>query len=235
MGRDSEWLRFCSIAGAAGLLMAALLVMNAERKYVNARHAQDNLLEAVDSGSTSRVREALRNADVNGRDSSGLTALASAARSGRAEIVSDLLSAGADVDRASASFGTPLVGAAANGHEQVVEMLLRAGAEVDARDYRGNTGLWYAAAHANVPMIDRLLAAGADVNVSCLDQSTPLIAAAAAEDNAPAAIRRLLRAGADPFAVDQDGRTAFDTARRVGSERAAELLRSARQFARYVD
>lgn len=72
-----------------------------------------------------------RGADINVRNSGGLTALMQASRQGDAELVSYLIDKGADINAIDNYGGTALSMAANNGHTEVVKRLLDKGA-VDA-------------------------------------------------------------------------------------------------------
>ena len=116
-----------------------------------------------------------------------------AALSGKADVVSVLLAAGAAVDAADEWGDTPLMAAAANGHTPVVQALLDAGASLEAADELGYTALTMAAYYGHEACVAALLAAGAAVDGSA-QGLTPLSVAAAHGHNAVAA--RLLAAGA---------------------------------------
>ena len=96
------------------------------------------------------------------RNVAGDTAMLWASRSGKADIVSLLLSAAPALAATPNNEGkTPLMCAAAGGHHQLLKELLAASPtpDVDAHDVRGRTALHFAA--SSVPCIHQLLAAGA--------------------------------------------------------------------------
>src|SRR5690606_27887376 len=93
----------------------------------------------------------------------GMTPLALAAMTGNADIVRQLLDAGADVNRPLANGETPLMMAARTGDTDTIQLLLDRGADINAREnLRGTTALMWAAANRNAPALRLLLANGAD-------------------------------------------------------------------------
>jgi ankyrin repeat protein len=64
-------------------------------------------------------------------ENNGATPQFISAYKGHAEVVAQLLAAGAAVDKANNKGGTPLFVSAYNGHAEVVAQLLAAGAAVD--------------------------------------------------------------------------------------------------------
>ena len=88
------------------------------------------LLSAAKVGNADTVKSLLasRNADVNGVDADGNTALIEAARFGHDEVVTALLIAKADVNRKNRDGKTALMLAAEGGHDEVVRLLTQANA-----------------------------------------------------------------------------------------------------------
>jgi len=126
--------------------------------------------------------------------------LLDAARAGDVAVVRSLLDEGADVHIATriGSY-TPLHMASRGAHAEVVRLLLEAGANPNAvTTNSGVTPLHLAAAAIDgEATVATLLAHGAEVNVrESSSGQTPLIFAAAA--NRLAAVKELLKAGADP-------------------------------------
>ncbi|KAJ1164955.1 hypothetical protein NDU88_005387 [Pleurodeles waltl] len=92
------------------------------------------------------IRMLLENgASVNQKDSNGRTLLASAAHSGKFEVVNLLISRGADVDVLDGNGQTPLVLAARQGHTEVLHCLIAHGANVNNAIQEGWTALRSAA------------------------------------------------------------------------------------------
>lgn len=133
--------------------------------------------------------------------------LLKAARDGDAVALRFALRAGAHTNaRDEHSKATALCLAACNGHAEAVRILTRAGSDVNAAGQCGATWevgtlisddpvLLYAASRGQTESIKALIAAGADVNAQGL-LGSPLELAAGSGN--VAAVRILLRAGADP-------------------------------------
>ena len=97
-------------------------------------------------------------ANVNARDSDGVTPLMQACASESVEIVTLLIEAGADVNPKDIRGMTPLIWAALGSTPEIVSALIEAGADVNAKDRDGWTPLRRA---TNPEMIKLLKAAGA--------------------------------------------------------------------------
>ena len=113
-------------------------------------------------GDADRVRAMLGKnpAWARARDSSGMTGLHYASRSGAAGAVRALLSAGADPDAATTAGGvTSLQRAALMGKGECVKLLLAAGADPGLRDADGRTALHRAAERNRTECYRTLLAA----------------------------------------------------------------------------
>ena len=90
-------------------------------------------------------------ADVNARDTDGLTPLMIAAKfSSTPEIVQLLLEKGAEVNATSTDGWTPLMSAARySSTPEIVQLLIEKGAELEARSTAGSTPLMVAARNTN--------------------------------------------------------------------------------------
>jgi len=162
-------------------------------------------------------------ADVNARDSFGMTPLHTAVRAGRHDVVEVLIARGADVNARSDRGQTPLFCAAAGESRQIAEHLIAHGADVNAKDNYGMTPLHGAAHAGRTELVELLISKGAEVNATCQTGMTPLHCAAAAGHEG--AVRALLAAGADAGIKDNEGRTPLDWAESSGHTEIAELLR----------
>lgn len=96
----------------------------------------------------------------------------------------------------------PLHIAAETGQVETLQLLFQQEAVLDATDNTGATALHHAARQNHDGAVALLLAAGANVNAQTQRGKTPLHLT-----DAPAVIRALLRAGADPHIDDAFGRT----------------------------
>jgi ankyrin repeat protein len=119
-----------------------------------------------------------KNADVNGKNAAGGTALMAAASTGRPEAIRMLLAKGADPNARTKRNESALADAATAGNEEAVKMLLDAGAVVNVQDIRGYSPLGYAAGSDAVPagVVKLLLAKGADVNARGDDETPAMLA-----------------------------------------------------------
>ena len=127
-------------------------------------------------------------------------------------VIAVLIEAGADANAHAAGGGTPLHSAAAdNPHPAVIVALLEAGADPNARDLDGLTPLHVAAlTNDNPDVITTLVQAGADPSARGPAGLTPLHMAwnQLWPGIRPAAVRELLRLGADRLARDDLGQIA---------------------------
>src|SRR4029450_2860942 len=124
-----------------------------------------SLIDAVKSGNREAVRALLKqHADVNQRESDGMTALHWAVRANDGETTQLLIRAGA------------------KGNPALVELLLNAGANPNGALPDGETVLMTAARTGNVPSLKLLLAHGADPNAKESTQGqTALVGGATGE------------------------------------------------------
>jgi hypothetical protein len=108
--------------------------------------------------------------------------------------------------------------------ETKVASLIARGADVNQRDRDGRTPLFYACGAPR--LCRRLIQAGADVNARNHDLQSPLMEAVRLSNDA--CIQLMLKAGADPLARDQGGRSPLDFICPVhGTSRIKRLLRRA--------
>ena len=152
-------------------------------------------------------------ADVDERDRDGATALYLHADQGHAQIVKLLLQERwqCDVNANDHVGRTALQMAAKGGHTEAVAALLAAGANADHRDEAGETALYYACAAGSAPVARLLLEAGADVQATASSMGWSALHAAAWRGHLEVVLV-LNRFGADPHAMNHDGRTALDVA-----------------------
>ena len=176
-----------------------------------------------------------RGAAVNGRGYFGETPLHCAAGRGDARLIALLLERGAEVNatatserRGSGAGETPLHRAASYGNVEAVRMLLEHHADPNAKTAEGATPLYFAAWRGHLDAMKLLLAQpGADVHARLNDGKTLLHAAANSGKREAAEL--LIERGADPKAVDAEGRSALyfaaDYAHRYGDleQRLASL------------
>jgi ankyrin repeat protein len=150
-----------------------------------------------------------------------LPALLVAARQGLDDIVWLLLLDGADPNQLAQDRSALLLAAGLESPE-IAAMLIHAGANVDL-GLASETPLMAAAENGRTAIVDLLLAHHADVNARTRSGWTALHHAA--WSNHPGIARKLLDAGADPLAVDEEGRNATDHATRKFDPIYAEIFR----------
>src|SRR5690606_34241894 len=152
---------------------------------------------------------------LNAVDAQGCSALLRAAGSGQLAVVDLLLSRGADPALPAQAGATPLSAAVSMGHGEVVAALLQSGARVDQALPGGVTPLMIAAALGHAALAGQLLAAGADIRRSDDAGNAALLAAAqhvaahGGRESGADLLQRLLSAGADADAMNQNGQTAL--------------------------
>ncbi len=128
-----------------------------------------------------------------------------AVKSGCADLISDLLAAGAAVEARDRFANTPLVLAAAAGQNEAIELLLDAGARIDHRNLTGSSPLLRAAMDNRRRTAVLLLQRGADPNLGNGKKLTALHAAAYNGNHR--LVEALLEHGAEPDAVDTSGKS----------------------------
>jgi ankyrin repeat protein len=138
-----------------------------------------------------------------------------------------VLAAGVPVDAVNEVKQTALMAAASNCQVVVVAFLLEAGADVRRQNVHGHTALHCAVSsvnptHRQVECVRMLLRRGALVN-AC-DESGGTALMSAAWFGCEASVEALLRASADPAAIDSKGRTARDLAMARGHAEIARML-----------
>lgn len=104
------------------------------------------LLQAADTGDVKELARALTllGADVEDRNSFGLTALMISAETGHVDCLSLLTKAGANMNARNSSGWTAPMCAAGNGHVECLALLIKAGADIEAKDSYGRTASMWA-------------------------------------------------------------------------------------------
>jgi ankyrin repeat protein len=203
------------------LLKTAALLLVAGAAAMPAEEPSDRLYTAVRNNDIASLGVLLKTSDANLRDKRGTTPLMDAAAFGSLDAMKLLLAAGADVN-ASNAFGATALMWCANDPEKV-RLLVGKSANVKAKSNRGSTALSIAAADDGASEVVRLLLErGADASVSDEYHSTPLIAAALANDLST--VRLLLQAGAEVNAKDIAGTTPLMNAAAEGNAEMVRML-----------
>jgi ankyrin repeat protein len=162
-------------------------------------------------------------AAVQAETSEGTTALHVAARYGRTEAVHALLNRGADPDAATRMGETPLHYAALTGAgTDCMAALLDAGADIDEETDEGMTALMVTARRADLDAVEWLIERGARVDARTVTNNTALIMASDGRNEwsrdfsfgsrIEQCLRRLVQAGADINAANDEGITAVHAA-----------------------
>ncbi|KAK6140445.1 hypothetical protein DH2020_025829 [Rehmannia glutinosa] len=150
----------------------------------------------------------------------GTTALHHSAGIGDIELLKFLLTNGVNVDLQSDA-GSPLIWAAGHAQQDSVKVLLEHNANPNAKTEDEITPLLSAVAAGSLTCLELLIKAGATVNVTA-GGATPLHIAA--DGGNPEIIKCLLKAGADPDAIDEDGWKPIHVAAARGNKVAVEVL-----------
>ena len=151
------------------------------------------LIEAAFRGDAAGVEALLAEADIDGVDEAGRTALMMAAYDGHAGTVRLLCEKKADPNMRDMNRRTALMYAASGPNAAAVEILLAHGAEVNVTDGdEGWTALMFAAAEGQAEVVSLLLDRGASPDIQDIDGETALTFAS---QKGHAAVVRLLESG----------------------------------------
>jgi uncharacterized protein len=161
-------------------------------------------------------------ADLNAAQADGTTALHWAAHHDKAEMVAQLLAAGARADEKNRYGITPLLLACENGSERIVRTLLKAGAKADVSQRGGEEAIMVASRTGRVGVVKALLENGARTESHDRSGQTALMWAAAAGH--AEVIELLVKSGAKMDHRLDSGFTAFLFAAREGKTAAVKKL-----------
>jgi len=149
-----------------------------------------------------------------------------ASKTGQLEIVRSFLSTGVDVNERDKYFMTPLSYASKGGKFEVAQLLIECGADINTPNRTGWTPLHLASLYGHIDDVRLLLDHGADVNAKKQDRWTALHLAVI-NDSASSSfgmVKALLQQGASIHATNDEGRTPFQVASRVGNREIMRLL-----------
>ena len=134
-----------------------------------------------------------------------------------------------DVNATDADGRTPLMHAVLAGDSEMVGFLIDRRADVNIADRGQNwTALHFAADNENDENVRQLLEAGATVDAADTFGNTPLWRAVMSSGANLAAIRELLKYGADPHKKNNHGKAPVDIARESGRFELLRLLEAQR-------
>jgi ankyrin repeat protein len=188
---------------------------------------ENELVAAVSAGDLGGVRRALDQGispdAIFGRP------LEIAAVAGNVPITRLLLERGATPVRLGNVGWSPLQQAALfNGNTEVIGLLLDAGADVNEATSTGATPVSIAAGAGNLAELELLLARGGDVKgfarPGCRPRHPPLVSAVRGGTGSPQLLQRLIDAGADVDAADDEGVTPVIAAAAFGRTDLIEFL-----------
>jgi ankyrin repeat protein len=213
------------------------------------------LFYATSSGNKAMVEFLLdHGADVNAQDTTGGTALHSAADKGYLSVAEVLIRHQANLEARNSQQNnacTPLQRAVAHGRPAMVALLLAKGADVNAGDKSDSTPLFWAVYDEHFDVLNQLIKAGAKLDVENNQGKTALcyaagrgsvecvkaLLAAKANPNAgkygstlfaaidhPDTLKLLLAAGANPNSKTDRGGTPLLSAIQAGQESSVALL-----------
>lgn len=107
--------------------------------------------------------------NVNSRIGNEMSALMVAAKDARADIVEELVAAGADVNLRNDDDNPALWFACVSGDTAIIRYLIAHGADIDNQNVNGATCLIYAASAGKLEVVNTLTEAGADTTRQTLD------------------------------------------------------------------
>ena len=179
-------------------------------------------IEVMDSGYLDGVAAMIRDgARLDAVNASEQTLLFHAATWCGPDIVQLLVDAGSDINHQDKWLRTPLHYAVNNDDPRAVDVLLKAGANTELRDSEGQTPLREVLLEPEV--LERLLAAGADADAPDNRQNTALHAIVVY--HTLVAMPLLLKAGANPNLVNEDGDTPLHVAVGCGVQCPAQAVK----------
>ena len=126
-----------------------------------------------------------------------------------------------DVNIESLTGETRVMYAAIEGNLEVARVLVNRGAQVNRL---GWAPLHYAAVKGQTKMVEFLLEQGAFPNAPAAEGSSPILLAVSSRNEAT--VRALLKAGADPRAINQERLNAIELAQRMKLTSIEKLLQS---------
>ena len=125
-------------------------------------NANTGLMKAAHHGYTDIAELLLENgANLETKDSMGMTALSYGVSAKRYDIVEFLLNVGANPNNINKGGYTPLASALLHGNEKISRLLIERGANLNNKDNKGNTPLMYTN-DGEIDIVELLLENGAD-------------------------------------------------------------------------
>ncbi len=225
--RQQGWLRILTL-----FLMVTFMATSCQESNQSSLDLQLTNACADESASCEIIFHLLdQGASINATNQVGGTPLLLAAQTHEnPQVVIALINAEADPNQATNDGMTPLMQAALyNNNPEILSTLLNFEADVNLVNDKSINALMFACLEPNVEKVKLLLAAGSPINSQSDGGMTPLMWAAM-QNSDPEVIAELLRAGADPYMLNDEKKMAFDYAKEnpslVGSQ-AYKLLEAA--------
>lgn len=170
--------------------------------------SSESLLHLVRQGKLPEVKRLLNaGVPVDSKNTGGDTALTLAVSRGYIDLAVTLLGYGADVNLTDGRGATPLHLAVRKADEPVIRLLLRANADTELQNAAQDTPLQVAVKRLCGGCVTLLIAAEADLEAVDKNGMAPLLRAA--QTGQKAQLEALLSVGANPFALDNTGRTSL--------------------------
>lgn len=189
---------------------------------LDAKPSNEALIVAAQGGRLDMVKELIeRGVNVNEQLLNGKTALIAAAQSGHLDLVQLFLDRGANINvtyevrRPDSEIVTALTSAIQYRHDEIALLLLEHGADPFQ-------GLVTAVKVNNLNMVKLFIERGSDINENDLRGLTPLLIAT--QHNNIEMADFLLTNNADPYRMDENGRTALEFAREKQFHEIEQLL-----------
>ena len=154
------------------------------------------------------------------------TAMHAAAENGNLEIVELLIQRGANVNLQDIHGRVPMFVALAEHQPEVARRLAEADTDPSALTVDGSTLLMAAARAEDIELVRWALDHGTDVNAIRPEENNATAMIIAARKGNPEIVSLLLARGADPDAVNHNGKTALDLAK---GKQVKELLRALKE------
>jgi ankyrin repeat protein len=229
--RDPQGQTLLAIAAKHGNveLISALLAAAADKEGAD-NIGKTPLMNAAQAKSSAAVRALLdAGASVTVRDSTPVAQTAlhyAAGTKDNAEVVQELIDAGAEVDAVCNVVGwTPLIWASGFGDPNAIPILVKAGANLEVADFlQGATPLINAARTGEIEAIEALIKAGANLEATDNTGKTALLAAAEGSGGTADKVQALIDAGASLNAKDSRGLNALELARKRTDPRSGNVI-----------